>query len=442
MSDHEILLPREEYQYPKSSSSLSSSSCCWVLLGITIGSICILLTSLYISQFIDTSISLDSIFIHYEPEVTLIPLDDFKDPIVLARILHLITVENMEEVHEFIDFLPSITSDVVFNCWNDITCHDPRPLISPIVYVSNWNSHRNYRINIKGQIQSFDRKKDTLITINEQEGVQLGFWPIQPSIYFINELSLNLSHRTTLTESRNRLAAFVSEQERIQGWKWAYVNIQDGDGHMECPLLNHIPQDTSWIIQFNRWNMLIQQPHSEEAKCWLAFNSFLLTIGPGVGLPVFFDRRDEWINGMMTFHFDGVIGAYHHQLFPIFHPLCEKFDDWTPWSSQGYLIIQGVCFIGHVFTNSYFHALNADHRPYQHNAPFAPFTDVVIRELNIFPERYQYMLNYLRQGDMYRPHIMPILSFDFYSGFDLDKMIPKDCITHMLDPKTCIKTSS
>lgn len=361
---------------------------------------------------------------------------------VLARVVHLITVENMEEVKEFIDLLPSLTSDIVFNCWGD-SCYDSRSKKPDQVYVGSWHSNGNYpyRMNKKGEIESFDRFQDILITQTIDKD-QDKYWEIQPMVYFINELSLNLSRHTTLTESRNRLAAFIQPQEVKQGWKWAYINIMDGDGHLACPFLPTVDINHHlWKGQFNRWKIsLINE--DDEVNCWLAFNAFLLTTGVGIGLPVFFEPHPEWLGStIMTFHFDGVIAAFHHSLFHLVHPLCEKFDSYTYWSSQAYLILQSVCFIGHVYTNTYFQALNADHRSYPHNDPFGPFTDITIKEMNIFPERLSYFQKYLQSGNSYKPFLTPLPSLNFYPGFNLETMIDIDCITHIVDPKTCVQNS-
>jgi hypothetical protein len=434
---------KDEDEHPY---SLKNSSSCSILL--CVGFILTVIMTMYITTLMNkesssSSVTSTTLLNDNNLKSSMITLSNNDEPIVLSRIVHLISVATQEEAYRFINnhLLPSITSDVIFNCWGEI-CHDPRTGMSPIVYVGQWNSHLNYRRTFKGHIQSFDRKKDTLFTTSKQEGWNLGFWHIQPSIYFINELSLNLSRHTTLTESRNRLAAFVSEQERIQGWKWAYVNIMDGDGRLSCPSLLHTSQDPSWKYQSNQWKELIPQTQKESSElgCWLAFNSFLLTVGPGIGVPMFHEPHNDWIGGTMTFHFDGVIVAFHHTLFPIMHPLCEKFDPYSYWSSQAYLIVQSICLLGHVFTNNYFQAINPDHRTYPRQSPFAPFTDEVIKELNIIPERLLYISQYLKDGQSYKYHLTPLISFDFYDGFNYEKMIPNDCRTHMIDVKTCIRT--
>lgn len=360
-------------------------------------------------------------------------------PPILARTLHLILVENMEEVKEFTGFLPGLMSDVVFNCWKDV-CSDPRTTASDPVFVGSWHSHADhpYRINREGQVQSFNRKTDILFDTHAEVGDKLGLWKVRPSIYFINEPLFNFTHRTSLTESRNLLAAFVRPQEQKQGWQWAYITIQDGDGHVQCGSFSGIDA-VSWMYQFEQWKTLMPKAEGE-ARCWMAYNAFLLTVGPAVGIPQFIDPHDEWVGGMMTFHFDGVIAAYHHEVFQLFHPLCERFDSWTYWSSQAYLVTQGICLIGHVYTISFVHALNADHRSYPRNLPFAPFTDAVIREMNLFPSRLLYMWNYLRTGNTYRFHLTPLISFDFYPGFDRKRMLASDCSTIMLNTSTCIRT--
>jgi hypothetical protein len=360
-------------------------------------------------------------------EVTAMSISTPSNPqYVLSRVLHLITVENQQEIDEFVHFIPFFSSDVAFLCWNDL-CHDSSQTKDKRnVYVSKWQ-HNN------GVIITFQQ---------EYEGGIRLYHAIQPQVFIINELTLNLSQKTTLTESRNQLASFVSQQEAKQGWKWSYINIRDGDSHLHCDrLLSADPDHHPWLNTYKTW-LHNYDDHgislAQETKCGLAFDAFVLTTAPGIGLPSFYDEHPEWTGGMISFHFDGVVAAFHHELFQLFHPLCERFDHVTWWVSQAYLILQSMCFLGHTLTNPYFGASNRDHRSYPHNPPFSPLTHEAMKAMKIFPERFLPSLKFMVRDDTYVFHLMPIPSFLSYPGFDIS-LVSDDCFTHIVDTKTCIQ---
>ena len=358
---------------------------------------------------------------------------------VLARVLHLMLVEGQDELLEFIGHLPSLTSDVVFDCWHTPCTQQGLQLYNRTVYASMWHSHRDQptRQTPSGRVVPFDRKTDRLMQTTADDGM----WAVQPSLTIVNEMLLNLSSRQSWTQGRNRMYRYVAEQEARQGWRWAYINLMDGDAHVSCPRVNASWRSLAdpWMVQYSRWQAL-DPSMTAEGSCWAAFNAFLLTVGPAIGSPPYFGVRLEW-EGSIAFFNDAIVSAFHYELRDFLLPMCERWDGVSWWVSQAYLVVQSVCFIGHALDWNYLSIRNGAHRPYPQAAPFAPFTPALIREVNLYPERLEYMYQLLK-GDIYQMtfHLAPVISFESYAGFDRDKMIAPDCLTVIKDPATCVRT--
>jgi len=363
---------------------------------------------------------------------------------VLSRTLYLILVENQAELEEFTHHFPSLTSDVVFDCWNEI-CRDPhtRKGMDPMpdVWSSAWHSHATHTItNRMGRTEQFDRFHDPLFSMMPDTHL----WRTKPSLYIINELELNLTEKQSLTQSRNRLYDFIHAQEEIQGWKWSYLTIMDGDAHITCDrVLKEERSDEAWYLQYKRFQELDKPNASfrdEENLCWLAFTAFLLTTAPAMAAPQLHDPKLSWY-GSVAYHIDGVIGAIHHEAIDLLYPICERFDSHTWWSSQAGLIYESICLYSHVFTWNHItvHSRKGyknDNRPYpRHTAPFAPF-DQYVNELNLYPKRLQGLHEELGTGTF---HLQRIESFSYYTGFDRQLHVRPDCQLIRINRQTCVK---
>ena len=181
---------------------------------------------------------------------------------------------------------------------------------------------------------------------------------IKPRVFIINELQLNLTNKTTWTTARNLLYEKALNEERHQGWRWAYFNFCDGDIQLNCPLAekllgtNQTNGDELVIAQQFRSLINIQQSLSIKInidQCFILMDTFLLSTSPaissigGMGIPPIFD-------GLLTqivYHIDAMFNAFHRDALPFVLPYCARYDARSWWTSQAILIYRSLCLYGH-----------------------------------------------------------------------------------------------
>eukprot|EP01103_Thecamoeba_quadrilineata_P006328 TRINITY_DN16055_c0_g1_i1.p1 TRINITY_DN16055_c0_g1~~TRINITY_DN16055_c0_g1_i1.p1 ORF type:complete len:367 (+),score=11.17 TRINITY_DN16055_c0_g1_i1:61-1161(+) len=249
-----------------------------------------------------------------------------------AKTIYAITCQNQEELDHYLNVLPSVSTDVVFYCW-EVICSVPP---------SN-----------------------------------------QDSNYFVfNEKELGL--KLTWTTTRNFLFEKILEIEKKINFRYRYFVFVDGDTILNCPVLALYQGNDKDEGTKNYWKKYftpsfqqlffnsIKKENSirgsailpEETMCYLGFNAFLITVSPAIGVGVYNLPPENELPIQMMYHVDANVNAFHRDAVELLLPYFGKYDHLSWWISQAYLVYKSICVYGHVMQFNYVILLNTDHREY------------------------------------------------------------------------------
>ena len=328
----------------------------------------------------------------------------------LSRTLYLFLCENQHEMNIYSKIFPTVSSDAIFYCWRE-NCNSSLFHSSFVLHVQIWSNHRKQRT-------------EQLISLEKQSSS----YEIKSRIFIINEKELNRTGKGTWKTSRNDLYQYAINQEIKQKWRWSYYIFADGDVHLKCPLnqqlltnptiTDHEFPFASHFISFVRLNSRLKNytnsNENNEEKCYLLFDSFLLSISPAIAT-VTGSSGSAPYNGLLTrvtYHIDAMFNAIHHDALQFVLPYCPKYDHRTWWTSQAIFVYRSICLYGHSISFDGCQIARQTHRPYPRNGD--PWS-IIETNLNFVPK---YLVRL--QRFMGRSSSVSSLVLHNYAGWNID----------------------
>jgi hypothetical protein len=339
----------------------------------------------------------------------------------IARVLYLFLCENQDEMNAYLKAFPSITADVMVLCWRE-NCLDTNFSTLTTFYTIEWT----------GRI------------LHHQPLVRLdsafNYIMLKPRVFIINERQLNLTRKTTWTTGRNLLYERAIDEERQQGWRWAYFNFGDGDIQADCPLAeqllktNQTNGDELVFAPHFRSLINIQQSINIKFKtnqCFILIDTFLLSVSPAIGsiggmmIPPLFDG----LLAQIVYHVDAMFNAFHRDALPFVLPYCARYDDRSWWTSQAILIYRSLCLYGHAIQFNAVYITRQKHRAYpRHGNPWAIDNDMNLVPVSLIP-----LQTYMKHA-----RIVSAVTLQHYTGWSLNATSSECRNRHtFVDPVTC-----
>jgi len=313
----------------------------------------------------------------------------------LARIIYLFICENQIEMDSYSQIFPSITSDAIFYCWRE-NCNSSHFYLSNDFYINTWSSKT--------------KRNEKLISIKP---ISL-FYHIKSRIFIINEKQLNIKEKLTWTTARNKLYEFILNEERKQGWRWSYFVFSDGDIHTACPLAEQLltnkifvdyGKNEEYLFSSHFYSFInLTKILINEQKCFLLFDSFLLSISPAIGTITGASGPTPY-PGLLTqivYHIDAMFNAIHHDALPFLLPYCPRYDGRSWWTSQAIFVYRSLCLYGHVISFDGIHIVQQNHRLYPRIGD--PWT--IDDDMNLVPNYLLRLKNYMKQSRFISPLVL------------------------------------
>lgn len=321
----------------------------------------------------------------------------------LARTLYLFLCENQAEVDAYSQMFPSVSSDAIFYCWRE-NCHSSNLRLPTNLYVNIWSSQT--------------KRDEKLVSFQSDPS----FYFIQSRVLIINEKELNITGKLTWTTARNKLYEVARNEEHRQRWNWSYYIFSDGDIHTVCPLAEQLLTNRTGI-DYGGHEEYLFAPHfhsfinlstisTEEQKCFLLFDAFLLSISPaiatvrGAGGALAYPGTLAQI----VYHIDAMFNAIHHDALPFLLPYCPRYDHRSWWTSQAIFVYRSMCLYGHSLFFDGLHIMKQTHRSYPRNG--SPWT--MDDDMNLVPHHLLHLRDYMKQSSFVSPLVL-----DHYSGWNL-----------------------
>ena len=365
--------------------------------------ICVILFLLIISVWLNCTSASSKLLVKYNRKIDLQSTNKSSVP-TLARTLYLFLCENQAEVDAYSSSFPSVSSDAIFYCWHE-NCHSTKVRLSTHLYVNIWSSQT--------------QRNATLVSFRPIAS----FYSLQSRVFIINEKQLNVTHKMTWTTARNRMYEFALNEERQQGWAWAFYIFSDGDVHTICPLAEQLLTNKT-LIDYGGFEEYLFAPHfydfiklsnitTDEEKCFRLFDAFLLSISPaiatvrGAGGPIAYPGSLTQI----VYHIDAMFNAIQHDALPFVLPYCPRYDARTWWTSQAIFVYRSICLYGHSLFFDGLHITGQTHRAYPRQGD--PW--VMDDDMNLVPVHLRHLQGYMKQSSF-----VSALVLDHYSGWNIE----------------------
>ena len=392
-----------------------------------------------------------------------------QSPVVLARTLYLFLCEGPAEANLYHGSFPSVTSDVMLYCWREPCAasdsdRQSRYLVRP------WQSHSplsssEHLFTARSVLRQSNSSGPPSSSSSSSSSFSshsggASYSSVEGRVFVVNQADTVMAGGSTWTTGRNFMLEWALEQQRVQGWQWAYLSFGDGDTHVKCP---HITNSTTRPSAFDavirhvaaedglQWEVAAAAANNGTSTtssvavdrlCWLAYDVTVLLLSPAVG----YINIGRWspeladnIELQTGFSYDAILNSFQHSAVAVLLPYCEVLDHESWYNSQLALVHRSACVYSHVLQLNYIQLDEGSqvHREY----PRGPI-ESIFRGMEEYTERWNSVPDSVKP--VYRGFLRPVVNGDNWNlRVQIAPVFPPTSYggwsTHIMDP-ACFTT--